>query len=263
MRLLQLLLLIALCTFTAARNLPNSVPRFANISSIATGVEQTDQPIDWLEFNTGVDPPPAGTKPFDPKEQAIWCKAVNRGRMFVNAMKLNEEDATKLLGWPHVQSKWDGTLHEELIKWGYRDDDEQHKKVDARCRFSDYSRVFYDLKISEKSAKEGGPNRCFIFAHKSGPAMELDAKGQMPKVDKQTYVVDGVKYPVSPHTFMPDEVHVLIYLPTGHRRCLGHGGQPRLRRGVFHRPHQPRNRPAAYGPRQVQPQPAAAAAFEL
>jgi hypothetical protein len=224
MKRLHLLLLIALCAFTAARNLPNSVPRFTNVSSIATGVEQTDQPIDWLEFNTGADPPATSTKPVDPKEQAIWCKAVNRGRMFVNAMKLNEEDATELLGWPHVESKWDGTLHDELIKWGYRDDDKHHEKFDARCKFADYSRVFHQLGISELSAKQGGPNHCFSFAHKSGPAMELDAKGQLPKVDKQTYVVDGVRYPVSPHTFMPDEVRVLIYLTTGHRRCVPHGG---------------------------------------
>jgi hypothetical protein len=248
MKLLQLLLPIALCAFTAARNLPNSVPRFANISSVATGVEQTNQLIDWLEFNTGADPPAASTKPVDPQEQAIWCKAVNRGRTFVNAMKLNEKDATKLLGWPHVESEWDGTLHDELIKWGYRDDEEHHAKFDARCKFADYSRVFHYLGISELSAKQGGPNRCFSFIHKSGPAMELDANGHMPKVDKQTYVVDGVRYPVSPHTFMTDEVRVLIDLTTGHRRCAPHGGQPCFRRGVFHRPHQPRNRSATPGP---------------
>jgi hypothetical protein len=196
MKLLHLLLLVALYICAAARTLPQSLPLSVNVSHAVADIEPFHRRVDWHNFDTAVDTPPTDPKPADPKEEAIWCRAVGRGRMFVDAMKLNEDDAAKLLGWPHVQSTWDGPLYDELRKWGYLDTDSMHQQADSSCDFADFTTAFKALGVDVRSAKGGGPNHCFHFSHGYGPAMERDANGKLPRLPKQTYVVDGVRYPV-------------------------------------------------------------------
>jgi hypothetical protein len=199
MELIHFFIFTTLCAYSAARTLPLSFPQIYNISNVSVGSKQLDWPDSWDNASTGVDTPPTspGPKPDNPHGDAIWCKALGRGRMLAKAMMLNQEEAHLLLQWPYIQSPWDGPLHNELRRWGYLDSEEMHRKVDPSCDFTDMAAAFAAMGVSTKSTGKGGQNQCFLFTHANGPAMERDKDGKLPDVSKQDYLVDKVRYPVS------------------------------------------------------------------
>ncbi|KAF2626743.1 hypothetical protein BU25DRAFT_311192, partial [Macroventuria anomochaeta] len=78
-------------------------------------------------------------------------------------MMMNDQEAATMLSWPYTQSKWDGDLKPELRKWGYRDNYEGDKEIDAQCDFDkthEMGDAFKDLKVDSRSAGQGGPNHC-------------------------------------------------------------------------------------------------------
>ena len=107
------------------------------------------------------------------QREDVWKNAVCWGEKLLRAMVLDEKQARSVLQWPHVQSVWDGDLKEELKIWGYREDNEGGR-LDRQCDFEEGQLIadaFQVLKIDTRSAGMGGPNRCYHFAHRDGPAV--------------------------------------------------------------------------------------------
>lgn len=151
----------------------------------------------------------AGQSKFtDEQRDAIWSNAVCKGEKLRRAMMLDEDDARKLLAWPHVQSEWDGDLKEELKKWGYSESDQVAGGiVDNDCNFSvayTLSSAFKELNIDTRPAGMGGPNRCYQFKHRDGPAVLRGPGGTLPPATEQYYEADGKKYRVSVLNQFPD-----------------------------------------------------------
>lgn len=140
----------------------------------------------------------APSKFTDEGRNEIWESAVCRGEQLHRAMLLEEEDARKLLTWPHVQSEWDGDLKEELKKWGYSESDQVAGGVlDTECNFAvtyTLSSAFKDLNIDTRPAGMGGPNRCYKFSHRDGPTVLRRSDGKLPHYSQQYYEADGKKY---------------------------------------------------------------------
>ncbi|KAH8641412.1 hypothetical protein IG631_04353 [Alternaria alternata] len=139
------------------------------------------------------------TATVDPEDHdSIWHKTYCRGAALVKAMSLDEQDSTRMLGWPYTQSPWDGDLKLELRKWGYLDDDNHHAMNDNSCDFSKHHirSAFDALGIDPRSALKGGPNHCFMLEHRFGPTVILDKNGEMPSISKQRYEADGKIYRV-------------------------------------------------------------------
>lgn len=113
-------------------------------------------------------------------------------------MTLGELDAAWALGWPYLQSPWDGDLKAELRMWGWLDSDEGHKNADYFCNFEEeMSNMFQGLSIDGRSAEMGGPNHCFYLEHKNGPTVRKNIDGSLPAEVDQKYDVNGKEYRVS------------------------------------------------------------------
>jgi hypothetical protein len=140
-------------------------------------------------------PPPPPPPNFDGND-AIWDKAVCRGRNILKAMLLDEEDSSEMLKWPYTQSPWDGELVAELAEWGYS----ERKYTDSECDFSNhyfFGKALEELNIDPKPADLGGPTQCFHLRHYNGPTVERDQDGDLPPIREQTYKVNQKTYRVS------------------------------------------------------------------
>ncbi|KAH6060440.1 hypothetical protein HBI67_137360 [Parastagonospora nodorum] len=92
-------------------------------------------------------------------------------------MTLNEEESSRMLGWPYTQSPWDGS---ELGKWGYSRDTQDEERNEYTCNFARYGMrpAFRDLDIDMRPVEHGGPNHCFSVQHRAGPSIKKLPDGQ-------------------------------------------------------------------------------------
>lgn len=129
-----------------------------------------------------------------------WCKYVSRGTQLMKAMMMPEEEASRQLGWPYVQSPFEGDMKQDLATWGYLDTDELHQSRDAACKFKETHKlgnVFTELNTDPRSAGEGGPNHCFYVQHSDSPAMLRDQNNEIPRNARdQRYRVGPTEYKV-------------------------------------------------------------------
>ncbi|KAJ4347557.1 Mitochondrial import inner membrane translocase subunit tim8 [Ascochyta clinopodiicola] len=209
--------LIVLVVFTAGRAI-HGPSRSVTVTSLLPTLQLRDLQINKTDFTTsiaadhGSDPentwsPDPDDDEDDPsatltpeQEEVIWCKAKSRGVKLIKAMTMNDGEAQTMLGWPYMQSPWDGDLKPELRKWGYLDDDEKHEEVDDQCDFDrthEMGDAFKDLQVDPRSAGNGGPNHCFYVEHMNGPTVIRDEDGELPFEEDQHYNVDGKDYQVT------------------------------------------------------------------
>src|SRR4051812_3828271 len=128
MRPCTVITLIVLVAFTAGRAI-HGPSRSATVTSLLPKLQLRDLQINKTDFTTSIaadhgsdpddneDDPSATLTPE--QEEAIWCKAKSRGVKLIKAMTMNDGEAQTMLGWPYMQSPWDGDLKSELRKWGY------------------------------------------------------------------------------------------------------------------------------------------------
>ncbi|KAF1932409.1 uncharacterized protein M421DRAFT_403266 [Didymella exigua CBS 183.55] len=143
-------------------------------------------------------PPPENDPEWEDPYDKIWNDALCRGERLLHAMTLGELDAAWTLGWPYLQSPWDGDLKNELRTWGWLDTDENHKNADYFCNFEEeMGNMFKGLKVNGKSAEMGGPNHCFYIEHKNGPTVKTNSDGSLPAEAEQKYDADNKEYRVT------------------------------------------------------------------
>ncbi|KZM28694.1 Mitochondrial import inner membrane translocase subunit tim8 [Ascochyta rabiei] len=209
--------LIALAAFTAGRVIQGPF-RSATVTSLLPTLQLRNLQVNKTDIAASIaadhDSNPEDTWSSDPddeedehpltltpeQQEAIWCKARSRGVKMIKAMMMNDGEAQTMLGWPYIQSPWDGDLKPELEKWGYLDDDEKHEEVDDQCDFDkthEMADAFKDLNVDPRSAGSGGPNHCFYVEHMNGPAVTRDEDGELPFEEDQHYLVDGKDYQVT------------------------------------------------------------------
>lgn len=196
--LLSLLLLPVAALLATARVLPDSV------ASVNISIPYRD-PTRVYANHTGTSSANIVWKSDTEDEAQLtpaqrWCKYVGRGKQLMKAMMMPEEEASKELGWPYVQSPFDGDMRKDLELWGYLDTDELHRDRDGACNFEERHKlghVFTELKSDPRSAGEGGPNHCFYVQHSDSPAMLRDQNNEMPhNVRDQRYRVGATEYKV-------------------------------------------------------------------
>lgn len=142
--------------------------------------------------------PPEGDPEWEDPYDKMWNDALCRGERLLHAMTLGELDAAWALGWPYLQSPWDGDLKDEMEKWGWLDTDKNHKNADYFCNFEeDMSNMCKALNIDGRSAEMGGPNHCFFVEHKNGPTVKKNEDGSLPAEVDQKYDAEGKEYRVS------------------------------------------------------------------
>lgn len=145
-------------------------------------------------------PPPEDDPKWEEPYDKMWNDALCRGERLLQAMTLGELDAAWTLGWPYLQSPWDGDLKHELNMWGWLDSDENHKNADYFCNFEEeMGNMFKGLNVNGKSAEMGGPNHCFYLEHKNGPTVKKNSDGSLPAEVDQKYDAEGKEYRVSHH----------------------------------------------------------------
>jgi hypothetical protein len=143
-------------------------------------------------------PPPEGDPEWEDPYEKMWNDALCRGERLLHAMTLGELDAAWALGWPYLQSSWDGDMKNELKTWGWLDTDDNHKNSDYFCNFEEeMSNMFKGLNIDGRSAEMGGPNHCFYIEHKNGPTVKKNSDGSLPAEVDQKYDVQSKEYRVS------------------------------------------------------------------
>jgi len=185
-------LLIALLSTVAAEL---EIPTYSNFD----GEYKLPGPfLDDLSSGTGKLPPssPPTTSTANDADDALWTKASCRGHALLVAMTLNEQESSRMLGWPYTQSPWTGS---EFDKWGYTRDTEDEELNYYTCNFARYgiSPAFRDLNVDMRPAEEGGPNHCFSIQHQGSPMIKRLPDGTLPEVKDQWFEVDGVWYRVS------------------------------------------------------------------
>lgn len=248
---LLLLLLVVWCACTVSINLPRMSPHATGISNAFTAPRilpgvlplSSNTPVSsetWDDINPALNwgNGSAGSRDVVARNTDEggdgWCRAVSRGRAFLKAQMLESDEARRELGWAYLQSPWDGSLHEELRQWGYVEE-----TADAYCDFNDLHDAFTALGVDPNPASKQGPNHCFRFRHSDGPAMRR-VDGQLPPKREQTYVVDGIEYPVSLGCF--DVCFcVLISGALGYRCGVQDGCQSYQRPDLLPRPQEPRD----------------------
>jgi hypothetical protein len=142
-------------------------------------------------------PPPEDDPEWEDPYDKMWNDALCRGERLLHAMTLGELDAAWTLGWPYLQSPWDGDLQNELEKWGWLDTDENHENADYFCNFEEeMGNLFKGLSIDGRSAQMGDPNHCFYIEHKNGRAVKKNKDGSLPVEADQKYDADGKEYRV-------------------------------------------------------------------
>jgi hypothetical protein len=90
-----------------------------------------------------------------------------------------------------VQSSHDGDMREEFKKWGYKEDEAEHAKIDKECNFDAYhkiKRAFDELGIRTESKANNGPNECVQLDHDGGPIVIRDKDGKLPPTEQQMYI---------------------------------------------------------------------------
>lgn len=124
----------------------------------------------------------------------LWENAVCRGQKLLLGCTLNAEQASQFV--TPITSPWQGNLFQELQTWGYDDD----SGIDPdSCNFVDDDNLYRALSalgIDPRSYREQGSNVCFSLKHQNGPAVELLPNKEMPPPEKQTYVVNNIRYRV-------------------------------------------------------------------
>jgi hypothetical protein len=134
----------------------------------------------------------------EPHWGGVQYDALCRGDALLHAMTLSELDAAWALGWPHLQSPWDGDMKAELKTWGWHDSDENHNNADYFCNFEeDMGNLFKGLDVDGRSAQLGGPNHCFFLEHRNGPTVKKNPDGSLPAEVDQKYDAEGKEYRVS------------------------------------------------------------------
>jgi hypothetical protein len=162
--------------------------RYLSTPSLCLNKTRSDMPLEPKELSSRADtPPPIG-------DDADWNAARCRGERLLHVMKLTDQDeASKLLQWPHIQSPWDGDLKKELETWGYS---EEEKPDRCDFEYNEFSSPFEALKIDPSSVQEGGRNTCYKFRHYNGAKVEKNEDGSLPDKYIQKYKVDGKTYRV-------------------------------------------------------------------
>ena len=149
------------------------------------GTPRSDEPR-WGDFHDNVK---------------MWNDALCRGDALLHAMTLSELDAAWAIGWPHLQSPWDGDMKTELKTWGWHDSDENHNNADYFCNFEDdMGSLFKGLRVDGRSAQLGGPNHYFFLEHRNGPTAKKKPDGSLPAEIGQKYDAEGKEYRVSLRT---------------------------------------------------------------
>jgi hypothetical protein len=181
-----ILFILALISDTVA---DEASARCLSSPSLCLSESMYDSHFEFNKFATRADtPPPIG-------DDADWAAARCRGERLLYVMKLTDQDeASKVLQWPHVQSPWDGDLKNELALWGYSEEERPD-----RCDFeyNEFTTPFEALNIDPSSVAEGGGNTCYKFRHYNGPTVEKTPDGKLPDKYIQKYKVDGKEYRVS------------------------------------------------------------------
>lgn len=169
-------------------------PDYRNDLNSSYAIFNATDPKDWLRPDFADDTPP----PEDPDEK-IWRKAVCRGQKLLKAMTLDEIDSSVLLSWPYTQSPWDGPMYNELIKWGYKDEEADHFRNQWLCNFNylhKSRRALEAMGVDWRSTAQGGDNECFSLYHHNGRSVKLDKDGKKPIIKEQRYDADGREYRV-------------------------------------------------------------------
>jgi hypothetical protein len=180
---------VVLCALIGVSSANEGSTRCLSAPSLCLNVTTSDLPFEpkKLASRAGT-PPPIG-------DDADWNAARCRGERLLHVMKLNDQDeASKVLQWPHTQSSWDGDLKNELETWGYSEEE-----MPDRCDFeyNEFSTPFEALNIDPSSVQEGGRNTCYKFRHYNGAKVERNQDGSLPDKYIQKYKVDGKTYRVS------------------------------------------------------------------
>lgn len=132
----------------------------------------------------------AVTADDDPALKAFWQKYVCRGQKLHQASISNKEQAVQYA--TPIDSQFDGTLENELARWGYL---EYNEDAAPNCWFSLYIPTeLKALNIDPRGSDQGGPNKCFLFQHWNRDAHD---KGGPVPVEEQDYFVDGKAFKVS------------------------------------------------------------------
>ncbi|CAG5159510.1 uncharacterized protein ALTATR162_LOCUS5616 [Alternaria atra] len=135
--------------------------------------------------------------PVAPADDFLWQTCGCRGQKLQLMDTLDPVNAARF-GTP-LNSPWVGTLENELTTWGYKDNS-ANDDIQDLCDFTMkpmFEAVLRTLGIGAGSAQYGGPNKCFSYVHREGPAVQLQPNGQMPPRNQQRYTVDGVSYRVT------------------------------------------------------------------
>lgn len=187
---------------------------------------------------------PSLAAPLNPNAPASWVKAACRGARLDLAMRLDREGAAKHV--TPLDSQWDGDLVDAMKTWGYNDVTDSDSTVDANCDMHEghyIEHAFEALGISPMSAGQGGPNKCYKWVHKDGPAIVKPPppNDKLPDVSNQKYIVDGKEYRVR------TRITVIIGGPSnssspGHGCGIHHRSECARRYHLLHQPRQPRTR---------------------
>lgn len=135
--------------------------------------------------------------PVAPADDFLWQTCGCRGQKLQLMDTLDPVNAARF-GTP-LHSPWIGTLENELTTWGYKDNS-ANDDIQDLCDFTMkpmFEAVLRTLGIGAGSAQYGGPNKCFSYVHREGPAVQLQPNGQMPPRNQQRYTVNGVSYRVT------------------------------------------------------------------
>lgn len=152
-------------------------------------------------FARQATPPPEGDPAWEDPYDKMWNDALCRGERLLHAMTPGELDAAWALGWPYLQSPWDGDLKHELETWGWLDSDENHRNADYFCNFGEeMGGLFRGLNVDGRSAEIGGPNHCFYLEHRNGPTVKKNGDGSLPAEEDQKYDAESKEYRVGYYT---------------------------------------------------------------
>jgi hypothetical protein len=166
------------------------------IASEALSPSVDETPLDISNVITGDSHSLVKRAPV-PASDVLWQSYICRGQKLQLLDTLDPQNAQQF-GTP-LNSPWTGTLVNELALWGY-DDNSNVQDIKDQCDFSMrpiFESTLKAMGISAKSESDGGPNKCFYYVHKNGPAIERQPNGQLPPVAFQYYTVNGRRYRVT------------------------------------------------------------------
>jgi hypothetical protein len=156
-------------------------------------------PKDGDEFQGLFNPSIAAVGADPPTDDEVWKKAQCKGENLNIAMTLDDDGAHSVLNnMPYIQSPWDGTMEDDLRKWGYSEGGEKEVK---KCEqdladLKDINTALKALGTDYTSARNGGPNHCYNARHRDSPNIHLVDGKKPSRVSKQWFTVDGKEYRV-------------------------------------------------------------------